>query len=75
MADEENYGASMVVEDILWLRHTEVIVKSDNEASLQTFARHILHAVRIKVSCAVRTGADVGVESQTAPLRVSGRCL
>ncbi len=34
-ADEEDYVANMVAEDILWLGHVELILKGDNERSLQ----------------------------------------
>ena len=34
-ADEEGYVADLVVKDVLWLGHSELIVKGDNEPALQ----------------------------------------
>ena len=33
-ADEDDYVATLIVNDILWLGHTEVIIKADNERAI-----------------------------------------
>ena len=47
-ADEDDYVATLVVNDILWLGHTEVIVKADNERSIQSLVARSLDVLRIR---------------------------
>jgi len=35
-ADEEGYVADLIVKDITWLGHSQLIVRGDNEPALQT---------------------------------------
>ncbi len=44
-AGEDDYVAGLVAEDILWLGHSELIVKSDNEPALQALITRILEVV------------------------------
>ena len=41
-ADEDDYVATLIVNDILWPGHTEVIVKADNERSIQSLVMRSL---------------------------------
>jgi len=49
-ADEEDYVANLVVDDIIWLGHTELIMKGDNERSLQALVKRILEVIRVKAT-------------------------
>ncbi len=49
-ADEEGYVADLVVKDILWLGHSELIVKGDNEPALQALIERSMHLIRVKVA-------------------------
>ncbi len=46
-ADEEGYVADLAVKDILWLGHSELIVKGDNEPALQALIQRSLEVLRI----------------------------
>ena len=48
-ADEQDYVANKVVEDILWLGYTELILKGDNERSLQSLIERVLTVVRVRI--------------------------
>ena len=48
--DEEGYVADLVVGDILWLGHSELIVKGDNEPALQALVQRTLEVLRINTS-------------------------
>ena len=48
-ADEQDYVANKVVEDILWLGYTELILKGDNERSLQSLIDRVLTVVRVRI--------------------------
>ena len=48
-AGEQDYVVSKVVEDILWLGHTELILKGDNGRSLQALIERVLVVVRVRV--------------------------
>ena len=45
--DEEGYVADLVVKDVLWLGHSELIVKGDNEPALQALIQRSLEVLRI----------------------------
>ena len=47
-ADEEDYAATLVVNDILWLGHVELIVRGDNERSLQKLVTRSLDVLRVR---------------------------
>ena len=49
-ADEEGYVADLVVKDILWLGHSELIVRGDNEPALQALVQRALEVLRINTS-------------------------
>ena len=49
-ADEEGYVADLVVKDVLWLGHAELIVKGDNEPALQALIQRALEVLRINTS-------------------------
>ena len=49
-ADEEGYVADLVVKDITWLGHSELIVKGDNEPALQALIQRALEVLRISTS-------------------------
>jgi hypothetical protein len=46
--DEERWVANLVCDDILWIGHTELILKSDNEPSLKALIKYTLEVVRVK---------------------------
>ena len=48
--DEEGYVADLVVRDILWLGHSELIVKGDNEPALQALIQRSLEVLRVNTS-------------------------
>ena len=60
-ADEQDYVVNKVVEDILWLGHTELILKGDNERSLQALIERVMTVVRI------RTHQDVAAATPPGP--------
>ena len=47
-ADEEDYAANLVVNDIAWLGHTELVINGDNEPALQALIARTLEVVRVK---------------------------
>ena len=47
--DEQDYVANLVVEDILWLGHLRLIIKADNERSLQALIQRVMSIIRVKV--------------------------
>ena len=47
-ADEQDYVAQLVVDDILWLGHVELIVKSDNEPALRALVARALDVLRVR---------------------------
>ena len=49
-ADEEGYVADLVVKDILWLGHSELIVRGDNEPALQALVQRAPEVLRIHTS-------------------------
>jgi len=49
-ADEEGYVADLVVKNVLWLGHTELLVKGDNEPALQALVQRALEVLRINAS-------------------------
>ena len=40
--------ANLVCDDILWIGHTELILKSDNEPCLKALIKYTLEVVRVK---------------------------
>ena len=46
--DEEGYVANLVADAVAWLGHTELIIKADNEVSLQALVVRVLEVVRVK---------------------------
>ena len=48
-ADEQDYVANKVVEDILWLGYTELILKGDNGRPLQALSERVLTVVRVEI--------------------------
>jgi hypothetical protein len=49
-ADEQDYVANLVAEDVLWLGHTEIILKGDNEPALQAVITRVLEVLRVRVA-------------------------
>ena len=47
-ADEEDFSANLVVEDVSWLGHTELMLKGDNEPALQALIARSLEVIRVK---------------------------
>ncbi len=47
-ADEEQYVANLVLKDILWLGHTKLILKGDNERSLQALIGQVMQKLRVE---------------------------
>ena len=47
-AGEDQFVAGLVVDDVAWLGHTKLVVKSDNEPALQTLVTQALEAVRVR---------------------------
>ena len=47
-ADEEDFVANLVADDIIWLGHAELIIKGDNEPALQALTARLLEVVRVK---------------------------
>ena len=48
--DEERHVVNLVCEDIEWLGHTAIILKSDNEPSILTLLNDSLKAARVDVA-------------------------
>ena len=46
--DDRKYIVDSIVEDISWLGHVKVIVKSDNEPALLHVVREALKAIRVR---------------------------
>ena len=44
--DEDNYVAGVVTDDIAWLGHTKVMLKSDNEHAMQSLVRRVVDVSR-----------------------------
>ena len=49
-ADEDDFAVNCAVEDILWLGHTKLILKGDNEPALQALIARSLDVLRIKTA-------------------------
>jgi hypothetical protein len=49
-ADEDDFVVNCAVADILWLGHTQLIIKGDNEPALQALIARSLEAFRIKTA-------------------------
>ena len=47
-AHEDKYVAQLVAEDIAWIGHTRLILKSDNEPALQTLITQSLERARVR---------------------------
>ena len=47
-ADEDDYVAQIVTDDILWLGHVELIVKNDNEPALHALVARTLDVLRVR---------------------------
>ena len=73
--DEERWVANLVCDDILWVGHTEFILKTDNENSLKALVKYTLEVVRVKTreydptlhGGAERTATASRVSSETSP--------
>ena len=73
--DEERWVANLVCDDVLWIGHSEFIMKSDNENSLKALIRYTLEVVRVKAreydpslhGGADRPSAASRVSSETSP--------
>jgi hypothetical protein len=48
-ADEQGIVADMVVDDIEWLGHTRIILKTDNEPAVQALAKQALELAKVEV--------------------------
>ena len=48
--DKEGFVSNLVIHDLMWLGHLELILKGDNEPSLQAQIDATLSAMRIKAS-------------------------
>ncbi len=46
--DEDNFVANLVADAVAWLGHTKLILKADNEASLQALVVRALEVIRVK---------------------------
>ena len=57
-ADEEDFAANLVVQDVEWLGHTEIIIKGDNEPALQALIARTLELIRIKVDKVARVTTE-----------------
>ena len=65
-ADEENFTVNLVVKNIEWLGHTEVIVKGDNEPSLQALIARTLEVIRVTAGVrSVTTETPPAYDSQS----------
>ena len=64
-ADEQDYVANKVVEDILWLGYTELILKGDNERSLQSLTERVLTVVRVRIQQVATPPGRSGTSSST----------
>ena len=47
--DQERFSLTRVVEDIMWLGHTRVILKSDNEPALLALVKESLRVLRVEL--------------------------
>ena len=73
--DEERWVANLVCDDVLWIGHTEFILKSDNENSLKALIKYTLEVVRVKAreydpslhGGAQRPAAASRISSETSP--------
>ena len=68
--DEERYVANLVCDDVLWIGHTELILKCDNENALKALVRYTLEVVRVKAR-EDAPSTPAGDERPTVALRVS----
>ena len=48
-ADEEGYAVTRIVEDIAWLGHTKLILKSDNEPAILKVLKDSLQTARVEI--------------------------
>ena len=48
-SDEDGYAVSRLVEDIAWLGHTRIILKSDNEPAILKVLKDSLRTARVEV--------------------------
>ena len=46
--DEEQYSANLVVEDLKWLGHTRIILKSDNERSIGALRARVARIMKVQ---------------------------
>ena len=49
-ADEDDFAVNCAVTDILWLGHTQLIIKGDNEPALQALIARSLEVLRIRTA-------------------------
>mgnify|MGYP002809226284 CR=1 FL=1 len=49
-ADEDDFAVNCAVADILWLRHTQLNIKGDNEPALQALIARGLEVLRIRTA-------------------------
>ena len=47
-ADEDDFVATLVVNDVLWLGHVELIIRADNERALQALVARSLEVLRVR---------------------------
>ena len=48
-SDDEGYGITRIVEDIAWLGHTKLILKSDNEPAILKLLKDALKTARVEI--------------------------
>ena len=49
-SDEEGYAATRIVEDIAWLGHTKMTLKSDNEPAILKLLKDDLKTARVEIT-------------------------
>ena len=73
--DDERYFAIVICDDDLWLGHTELILKNDNEIALKALVTYTLEVVRVTArAIALGLAGDAGspatasrISSETSP--------
>ena len=59
--DENGFVANLIAEDVHWLGHAKIVIKSDNEPAVQSLVRRVVEIVRAEVIA----GNTVSQESST----------
>ncbi len=88
-ADEEDYVAKLLADDIAWIGYVEMIIKADNEKSLQALVRRVVDLVKLWSDDAKRVtkeepakyesqsngGTEIGVRNVRGLFRTLKLCL